>query len=139
MNPRLPLIERGEEGELGRVEHAIRDLEARLPPEQRQQLTAVVVGLCAHMLDLAAPDVQARLRRQGSGKTPYQRMRGDAWWFATTRWLADPTIRTGEMAKAMREWLIAEGHRPPQEKRLREWLAPLAEDEAKRGGRPPAQ
>ncbi len=136
-SPRLPAIEPGDGHDLERLERDISDLEDKLSPELSQQLTTTIVRLCACILDQAAPDILARERRETlhSNSVP-QLMQADAWYYGTSRWLVDPTIRVGDMVEATREWLIDEGFAPPGKKRIREWLAPIAPKEAKRPGRP---
>lgn len=131
--PRLRLLEPGDGDDRGRVVRAIAELEPTLNPEQRQLLTTIVAGTAAHMLDLAAPYVQAwdqrsEQRRQGPAAQ-------EAWLFARTLWAQDPTIRTGAMVAAVREHLQAQGFRVCV-RTARELVAYLAPPEAKRPGRP---
>lgn len=133
--PRLWLIDPGDGNDLEYVQRAIGNLEATLNPEQRQQLTTIVAGLCAHMLDLAAPAVLEYEAREASkirGKV--RAMQDEAWLFATERWRSDPTIRTGQMVNYVRAHLEAQGYKPPGEKRVREWLW-YKPTEATHGGR----
>lgn len=136
-DPRLPLIEPGDGSDLEQVQRAIRDLESTLNPDQRQQLTTIVAGLCVHMLELAAPDVQEREKREArEARTPTQVMLQEAWCYAVKRWRENPTIRTGQMAEEVHAHLITEGHKPRSVKTIREewmWYRP---DTARLGGRP---
>lgn len=135
--PRLPLIEPGDGSDLEHIQRAIFDLEATLNPDQRQQLTTIVAGLCVHMLELAAPDVQEREKREArEAGTPTKVMQDEAWIFAVGRWRSDPAIRTGQMALEIHAHLRAEGYRPPTTKTIREewmWYRP---ENAKLRGRP---
>ncbi|GEM_PF-5633266 len=133
--PRLGLIDPGDGNDLEYVQRAIGNLEATLNPDQREQLTTIVAGLCAHMLDLAAPDVLEREAREASKRRGKLRaMQDEAWLFATERWRSDPTIRTGQMVADVCAHLEAQGYKPRGEKRVREWLW-YKPTEATRGGR----
>lgn len=135
--PRLRLLDPGDGKDSDRVARAIAELQPTLSPEQRRLLTTIVAGTATHMLDLAEPYVQAweqRKARRFQGRAYQQR--DEAWFFARMRWMQDPTIRTGEMAAAVREHLVAQGFPRVSERTARGLVAYLAPPEARRPGRP---
>lgn len=147
-SPRLAGVAPGDGCDLERVERAIQDLETTLTPEQRQQLATIVTGLCAHLLDVAAPDV---LEAEAIDRRDYWKaMNGGEWKrgaspelmqrkaraFAIAQWRADPNIRMGRMVAMVRSHLVSLELKPPGEMQLREWLKPCAPPVSRRRGRP---
>lgn len=145
--PRLPLVEQGDGSDLEHIQRAICDLEATLNPDQRQQLTTIVAGLCVHMLDTAAIDtldLEARERRDAQGwvaegfdakgliedpdgkfdrRAPAAWIQGRAVTFAIRQWRRTPNMRTGEMTALVLNHLTdGLGTKPQSEKTIRKWL-----------------
>lgn len=145
-SPRLAGVLPGDGCDLERVEHAIQDLEATLNPEQCRQLSTIMTGLCAHLLDVAAPDI---LEVEALDRRDSEKMDGGEWKrgaspelmqrmaraFAIPRWRVTPSIRMGVMVEMVRAQLKSLELKPPGETQLRAWLKHCAPQEATRQGR----
>lgn len=147
-SPRLAGVLPGDGLDLERVESAILVLEATLNAEQQGQLTTIVAGLCAHLLDAAAGDIleaEARDKRASalsqSGNewkrhAPPELLQLKARAFAIAKWRAEPTIRIGTMALMVTAHLISLELKPPGLRQLRKILVPCATAESRKRGRP---
>ncbi len=147
-SPRLAGVLPGDGLDIERVENAILALEATLTAEQQGQLTTIVAGLCAHLLDVAAADIleaEARDKRaralSQSGNTwkrhaPPELLQMRARAFAIAKWRADPTIRIGMMALMVKAHLTSLKLKPPGVRQLRAILVPCATAESRKRGRP---